>query len=82
MASHVCIRKFGLTNRSVFKASDLKMELRSLFHLNHFVVLPYSVFHGISRTGLAPLEHKGLSYRACVLSEPVLLRCRIWGIRI
>ena len=28
----------------MFKASDLKMELRSLFHLNHFVVLPYSVF--------------------------------------
>ena len=28
----------------VFKASDLEMELRSLFHLNHSVVLPYSVF--------------------------------------
>ena len=28
----------------MFKASDLEMELRSLFHLNHSVVLPYSVF--------------------------------------
>ena len=42
----------------MFKASDLEMELRSLFHLNHSVVLPYSVF---IRSIVSDLPFRGLN---------------------
>lgn len=32
--------KSGLTQPKCYKASDLEMELRGLFHPNHSVVLP------------------------------------------
>ena len=43
--------KSGLTQPKCFKASDLEMELRGLFHPNHSVVLPsiqFSVAYNLS----------------------------------
>ena len=47
----------------MFKASDLEMELRSLFHLNHSVVLPYSVF---SRSVVSDLPFRGIKVNLVV----------------
>ena len=47
----------------MFKASDLEMELRSLFHLNHSVVLPYSVF---SRSIVSDLPFRGIKVNLVV----------------
>ena len=47
----------------MFKASDLEMELRSLFHLNHSVVLPYSVF---SRSVVSDLPFGGIKVNLVV----------------
>ena len=50
----------------MFKASDLEMELRSLFHLNHSVVLPYSVF---SRSVVSDLPFRGIKVNLVVSSS-------------
>ena len=47
----------------MFKASDLEMELRSLFHLNHSVVLLYSVF---SRSIVSDLPFRGIKVNLVV----------------
>ena len=47
----------------MFKASDLEMELRSLFHLNHSVVLPNSVF---SRSIISDLPFRGIKVNLVV----------------